>query len=166
MTTTLNDTNRQYSYNLDDGSEYSYDDPHHNDNNKHGGVGVNSVGGYDDDSSIGEGSSSSAYNLRDKDDNKGIDPNDQSSPSGMVLAGNSGSEKVNMNEFFHQTMNNGVSDGVVCFKLLVLGTLLLASLVIGNAAFVFTTGEVVEEYKDGVRRCFTEFVLKELSQSI
>ena len=59
MTTTLNDANRQYSYNLDDdGSEYSYDERAQN---KRGGGG--SVGGYDD-SSVGEGSSS-AYNLKD-----------------------------------------------------------------------------------------------------
>ena len=61
---------------------------------------------------------------------------------------------VSMGEFFQVTLNNGVGDGVVCLKLLVLGTLLLASLVIGNAAFVFTTAEVVETYKEEVRLFF------------
>ena len=58
---------------------------------------------------------------------------------------------VSMGEFFQVTLNNGAGDGVVCLKLLVLGTLLLASLLIGNAAFVFTTEEVVETYKEEVR---------------
>lgn len=66
---------------------------------------------------------------------------------------------VSMGEFFQVTLNNGAGDGVVCLKLLVLGTLLLASLLIGNAAFVFTTEEVVETYKEEVRLLLEKLLL-------
>ena len=55
-----------------------------------------------------------------------------------------------MKEFFQLTMNNGVQDGVVCFILLVLGTLLIAGLVIGNVAFVYTTSEILDDYHSDV----------------
>ena len=58
---------------------------------------------------------------------------------------------VGIGEFFQLTMNNGVQDGVACFKLLVLGMLLLAALVIGNAAFVFTTGDILDDYQSEVK---------------
>ena len=60
-------------------------------------------------------------------------------------------QMIRMGEFFQLTMNNGVQDGVICFKLLVIGMLVIAALVIGNAAFVFTTGEILEDYQSEVR---------------
>ena len=57
---------------------------------------------------------------------------------------------IGVKEFFQLTMNNGVQDGVVCFKLLVLGMLLIAGLVIGNVAFVYTTSEVLDDYHSDV----------------
>jgi hypothetical protein len=58
---------------------------------------------------------------------------------------------ITFNEFFQHTMNNGASDGVVCFKLMVVGMLVVASFAIGNVPFVYTSSAIVEEYKAEVR---------------
>jgi class 3 adenylate cyclase len=56
-----------------------------------------------------------------------------------------------MKVFFQQTMNSGVQDGVICFKLLVLGVLVIAGLVVANAVFVFISQNLEEDYDNEVR---------------
>ena len=57
---------------------------------------------------------------------------------------------ITVGEFFQQTLNNGIADGVACFKLLVLGVLVVASLVVGNVAFVYTNSEIMDDYNSNV----------------
>ena len=52
--------------------------------------------------------------------------------------------------FFQQVLNKGAGDSVACFKLLVIAMLVLAALIIGNAAFVFTREEVNNDYASTV----------------
>ena len=153
----------------DGGSQYSYN---MNDRRSGFGIGSGSGGAGDGGSSVGHSSTGysstrsggvGSYSTRNRSgqisnsakaattstSNIVDDPNQQDQQQQQQQQ-----QHVSMGEFFQVTLNSGVGDGVVCFKLLVLGTLLLASLVIGNAAFVFTTAEVVETYKDEVRCLF------------
>jgi hypothetical protein len=56
-----------------------------------------------------------------------------------------------MGEIFQKAMNNGAADNVACFKLIVMLILFLAALIIGNAAFVFTSQEINDKYAKEVR---------------
>eukprot|EP00339_Tiarina_fusa_P017950 CAMPEP_0117077830 /NCGR_PEP_ID=MMETSP0472-20121206/54864_1 /TAXON_ID=693140 ORGANISM="Tiarina fusus, Strain LIS" /NCGR_SAMPLE_ID=MMETSP0472 /ASSEMBLY_ACC=CAM_ASM_000603 /LENGTH=388 /DNA_ID=CAMNT_0004804299 /DNA_START=245 /DNA_END=1407 /DNA_ORIENTATION=+ len=53
---------------------------------------------------------------------------------------------VSMGDFFHTVMNNGAGDNVICFKMIVFLILIMAALIIGNAAFIFTTEEINTDF--------------------
>ena len=56
-------------------------------------------------------------------------------------------EGMTMGMFFKKVMNNGAEDNVACYKLIVMLILVLAAFLIGNAAYVFTTREVNDDYE-------------------
>ena len=63
------------------------------------------------------------------------------------------SNNPTMDEFFQKVINNGAADNVACFKLVVMLILFLAALIIGNAAFVFTSQEINDKYANEVSYC-------------
>ena len=69
----------------------------------------------------------------------------------MTAATSVEQEKVTKVEFFQRVMNQGAGDNVACFKLIVILILILAALVIGNAAFVFTSSEIYDDFTNEVR---------------
>ena len=90
-----------------------------------------------EEESIGGGSSfddderpHSGLRARSGSDGEGEDPN-----------------SMTMGMFFKQVMNNGAEDNVACCKLIVMLILVLAALLIGNAAYIFTTREVNDDYE-------------------
>jgi hypothetical protein len=53
---------------------------------------------------------------------------------------------VSIGAFFQSVMNNGASDNVLCFKMIVFLILIMSALIIGNAASIFTTEELNADY--------------------
>jgi hypothetical protein len=53
---------------------------------------------------------------------------------------------VTVVDFFHAVMNNGAADNVICFKMIVFLILLMSALIIGNAAFIFTTEDINTDF--------------------